>query len=179
MHEHIADFLRYWVNLRGAEELPARGQVDPLTIPRHLLSKVFLMAYDQTRDDIRFTLVGSHIYNARGTEISGKYISDLPSKIGGSQEAFAEHLRELYRLAGRRRRPVHSRGMFRWFSGEAPVVTERMTCPILSQDAVTVEFTGVQVYERQSMSPNYDVRDANDYVPEFVRVLEDPDSLLD
>ncbi len=177
MHDEILEFLRYWVTVRGSDAVPPRDRIDPLTIPRRLLSKVHLMTFDEERDDIRFTLVGSHVHAVRGTEISGTDVSDLPNRIGGSREAYAEHVRELYRAARRSRRPVHSRGTYRWADGRGEVTTERITCPIIGRDGKTVEFVGLQVYERAPGSTMSPIGTADDYVPHFIRVLDDPDSL--
>jgi len=178
MHEEIAEFLRYWVGIRGSDELPSRDRVDPMTIPRRLLSKVNLMTFDKARDDFRFTLVGSLAHDVRGSEISGTHVADLPNRIGGSRAAYAEHVRELYRSAGRFRRPVHSRGTYKWLHGQPDITTERLTCPILARDGETVDFIGVQVFEHRTASGAGLIGDADDYVPAFLRVIDDPDSLL-
>lgn len=176
MHEEVRAFLRYWIGLRGADELPPRDRVDPLTIPRRLLSKVNLMKFDAGRGDFCFTLVGSLARDVRGSEISGTYVADLPNRINGSREAYAEHIRELYRSAGRNRRPVHSRGTYRWLDWRPDITTERLTCPILGRDGESVDFIGVQVFERRAESGTGRIDDADDYAPAFVRVLDDPEA---
>lgn len=178
MHDDVQAFLRYWVELRGTEEIPPRDRVDPLTIPRRLLSKVNLMKFDASRGDFCFTLVGSLARDVRGSEISGTYVADLPNRINGSREAYAEHIRELYRAAGRTRRPVHSRGTYRWLDWRPEITTERLTCPILGRDGESVEFIGVQAFERSAQSSSWRIDDADDYVPVFVRVLDDPAALI-
>lgn len=178
MHGEIAEFLRYWVGIRGAGQLPSRDDVDPLTIPRRLLAKVNLMTFDEARGDFCFVLVGSLAHDVRGTEISGTYVGDLPNRIGGSRAAYAEHIRGLYRSAGRSGNPVHSRGTYRWLDWRPDITTERLTCPILGRDGKTVEFVGVQVFERSSAAGIGRIDDADDYVPAFARVLDDPASLL-
>ena len=176
MHEEIAEFLRYWVGIRGSDELPSRDKVDPLTIPRRLLPKVNLMSFDQARGDFCFVLVGSLARDVRGAEISGTYVADLPNRINGSREAYAEHIRELYRSAGRHRKPVHSRGTYRWLDWKPDITTERLTCPILGRDGRSVEFVGVQVFERRTAAGIGRIDDADDYVPVFTRVIEDPEA---
>ncbi|MEQ9332655.1 PAS domain-containing protein [Thalassobaculum sp.] len=176
MHDEIAEFLRYWVGIRGSGELPSRVQVDPLTIPRRLLPKVNLMTFDEARGDFFYVLVGSLAHDVRGKEISGTCVADLPNRINGSREAYAEHIRELYRSAGRFRKPVHSRGTYRWSDWRPEITTERLTCPILGRDGQTVEYVGCQVFEGRSGSGLGRIDDADDYVPVFVRVLDDPDA---
>lgn len=178
MHEQIAEFLGYWAGLRGGADLPAKDLIDPLTIPQRLLSRVFLMVYDDLRDDVRFTLVGSYAHVARGFELSGTYASELPNRMGGTRAAYAEHIRDHYRLARCHRRPVHSRGSYRWTDGQGDVVTERIVCPILGRDGRTIEFTGYQSIERTEISSPVSLNDADDYVSDFVRVVEDPDAEL-
>lgn len=178
MHEQIIQFLRYWVDLRDGSELPAKDLIDPLTMPQHLLNRVFLMEYDDLRDDVRFTLVGSYAHIARGIELSGTYAAALPNRMGGTQAAYAEYIRGHYRLARHHRRPVHSRGSYRWTDGQGDVVTERIVCPILGRDGRTVEFTGYQSIERAATSSPVSLNDADDYVSDFVRVVENPDAEL-
>lgn len=178
MHDEIADFLRYWVGLRGTDELPSRDSVDPLSIPRHLLSKVHLMTYDEAHGDIRFTIAGPLDDLVQGDELSGSLVSDLPNRIGGSRAAYAQHIHELYRLARRSGKPVHSRGTYRWADGQPEVITERITCPILARDGWNVEFTGLPIYERATAPGVGKVYTADDYIPAFVRVIDDPDSLV-
>lgn len=178
MHAEIVEFLRYWVGLRGANELPSRSQVDALTIPRRLLSKVNLMTFDPTRDDFCFVLVGSLAREVRGKEISGTYVADLPNRIRGSREAYAEHIRELYRSAARSRRPIHSRGTYHWADWRPDITTERLTCPLVARDGTGIDFIGCQVFENLGAAGNGRIDDADDYTPEFVRALDDPDSLI-
>ncbi|MEQ8817544.1 MAG: PAS domain-containing protein [Thalassobaculum sp.] len=176
MHEQISEFLRYWDGLRDGADLPAKDRIDPLAIPRRLLSNVFLMVYDDHRDDVCFTLVGSYAHIARGMELSGTYAADLPNRMGGTREAYAEYIRDHYRMARRLRRPVHSRGAYRWIAGQRDVITERIVCPILGRDGRTIEFTGFQSVEHAAPSRPVPLNDADDYVSEFVRVIEDLDT---
>lgn len=177
MHDEIAEFLQFWIGIRGDDEIPPRDRVDALTIPRRLLSKVNLMNFDKARGDFCFVLVGSLARDVRGTEISGTYVADLPNRINGSRDAYAEHIRELYRSAGRARKPVHSRGTYRWMDWRPEITTERLTCPILGRDGRTVEFVGLQVFERKVTGGTGRIDDADDYAPAFTRVIDDPGAL--
>lgn len=72
-----ADLLAYWDRQRGARDLPARADLDPLHIPRLL---PFITLYDLVGDDtprFRYRLVGTAVVGASRLELTGKFADDM------------------------------------------------------------------------------------------------------
>lgn len=177
MFEELRSFLRYWVAIRGDRDLPSRRDIDPLDIDPKTLPYVFLMEFAPNDTEVRFSLVGSHTRDAIGRELTGRSSRDLETTMGGSREAFHEHVLSFYRLARKHRAPVHSRGTYLAGHGAPTVVTERLTCPLLGEDGITVKFAGVQRYAGPVAGhlATWRAPTTHDYQPEFVRPLTDED----
>jgi len=77
-HAELAAFFAYWQEKRGRRRMPARADLLPHELRRHL---PFMMLTDVLRDDSRLRfrcrLVGTEICRAAGRDATGRYWDDL------------------------------------------------------------------------------------------------------
>ncbi len=75
----VRKLLAYWISIGGRDRLPVRRDVDPLEMPRALLSHVFLM--DVLRDgdqlDYHYRLVGTRNVAMTGRDATKRLASDV------------------------------------------------------------------------------------------------------
>ncbi|WP_417513585.1 PAS domain-containing protein [Minwuia sp.] len=77
----IRDGAAYWDRLRGERPYPLRRDVDPLTMPRHLLPYVLLIDIISTNPpDFRWRLIGTHVTGVMGRDSTGRVWSELYSE---------------------------------------------------------------------------------------------------
>ncbi|MDB5396182.1 MAG: hypothetical protein JWM91_3688 [Rhodospirillales bacterium] len=96
--------LRYWNEKRQDRPMPARGQIDPIEIPR--LLPVALMA-EMTTAGPRIRLLGSETTNAYGHEMRGQLIHEI--EFG----EFTPFWREAFALVVQSAAPTLAAGTFR------------------------------------------------------------------
>lgn len=71
---------RYWLDLCAGRPFPLRADIDPATMPRHLLPHVVLVdVLDTTKPDFRWRLIGTHTTDIMGRDATGKVWSRLYS----------------------------------------------------------------------------------------------------
>jgi hypothetical protein len=121
---HHLDLYKYWLWKRGARIMPARGDIDPISIPQLL---PHLMITERAGDHFRYRLVGSAIvqtigYDATGTT-AGFYIA--------APEA-AEETRAIFRRVLTCACPIFATGEY-LPRGGACLCTSFLTLP-LSED---------------------------------------------
>ena len=77
----IGDTLRplydYWLQLRAGRSMPARADLDPLNMPRHLLADIFLLDVETAPQRFRFRLMGTSVAEMLGEDWTGKYVDEL------------------------------------------------------------------------------------------------------
>jgi hypothetical protein len=79
----IAQARSYWERIRGSRNMPRRGDLDPLDIPRLL---PFVMLVDVLTEplDFRFRLIGSAIQEIIARNYLGRCFSALPHMARGN-----------------------------------------------------------------------------------------------
>ena len=76
--ERLVEVADYWRKLRGDRKMPARQDVDPLRMPRHLLPHLELIDVVRQPDTrLRWRLIGTHVTTAVSRDSTGKYFDEL------------------------------------------------------------------------------------------------------
>lgn len=72
--------LRYWEDKRGARAMPARADIDPMEIP-WMLGDLSLLEVHRLDGGLRyrFRLMGTHVVERLGYNVTGKWLEDLPA----------------------------------------------------------------------------------------------------
>lgn len=58
--------------------MPARADMDPLSMPRQLLPNIFLLEVQHAPQRFRFRLMGTAVAEMLGEDWTGKYVDELP-----------------------------------------------------------------------------------------------------
>ncbi|MBT3371592.1 MAG: PAS domain-containing protein [Rhodospirillaceae bacterium] len=66
-----------WRQARGPRAMPARADMDPLSMPRQLLPNIFLLEVHQAPQRFRFRLVGTAVVAMLGEDWTGKFVDEL------------------------------------------------------------------------------------------------------
>jgi hypothetical protein len=79
--EALAALRDYWLDLRGARAMPLADEIDPLHIPGRSLPHVVLVdvahgGMPDGRPRFRYRLVGTHIVEALGRDLTGRYLDE-------------------------------------------------------------------------------------------------------
>lgn len=85
----------YWSAKRGARQMPARADIDPLEVPR-LLPHLMLVAVAGEPPRFRFRLVGTEIVARYGAELTGRELDDidLGTELGSVRSQYEETVRD-------------------------------------------------------------------------------------
>jgi hypothetical protein len=67
----------YWLSIRAGRRMPARADVDPVQIPRHLLANILLIevSYDPLR--FYYRVMGTAIAKMLGEDWTGKFVDEI------------------------------------------------------------------------------------------------------
>ena len=77
-NERLVEVADYWQSIRGDRMMPARGDMDPLRMPRHLLPHLELIdVLQQPEVRLRWRLIGTHVTTAVARDATGKYFDEL------------------------------------------------------------------------------------------------------
>ena len=83
VHPKVWQFLEYWKSIcRNEQELPLRGQFDPIDIPS-LLPNVFLFDVIGSPARFRFRLMGETILDSGGPGRPGLWVDEIASTVDG------------------------------------------------------------------------------------------------
>lgn len=115
------DLVAYWLAHCGNRPMPARRDIDPLTIPRAALPHVFLVDVE-AEGRFRYRLIGTAIVAMTGRDITGQEIS---AQTYGQH---AETVLRPFRRVAAERRPLAAR--LEASSGDVPLVTESVFLPL-------------------------------------------------
>ncbi|MBT6429275.1 MAG: PAS domain-containing protein, partial [Rhodospirillaceae bacterium] len=76
--ERLAEILDFWRKACTGRTMPTRQDIDPLTIPPHLLAHIELIDV-LTEPELRFRwrLIGTHVTTAVGRDCTGMYFDEL------------------------------------------------------------------------------------------------------
>ncbi|MBP7670030.1 MAG: PAS domain-containing protein [Ferrovibrio sp.] len=89
----LCRLLAYWCERRGARAMPQRVDLDPLDF-RYMLGSIVLVDVESDPGGdghrFRFRLVGVHVVEHAGRDLTGRYLEDYPG------QEFAEQLKASY-----------------------------------------------------------------------------------
>lgn len=140
-HPKLREFHAYWQSKRRGDALPARGDIDPVEIPK-LLRSLVLMDVVRVDDGVRFRyrLIGSEIVDMHQENFTNRWMDETISPKAGA------------RVIANLRQIVESREPHVWrnkmpVEGREHVVYTRLICP-LADDGETVDtLAAVFVFE--------------------------------
>lgn len=120
-----------WTAARGARPMPSRRDLDPVALPRALLSHILLV--DIEREPVlrfRWRLIGTHVTERLGRDSTGRYWDEL----------YADNVRKALMTgplwAMERCRPIRTLG-YSPVEGKGHMRSENLELP-LSEDGETV-----------------------------------------
>ncbi len=102
-HDILRDIYRYWLDIKGDRNMPCRSDLNPADIVK-LLPHISLIDVEKDRYKIR--LVGTETVKALDTEITGKYLDELP--------LIEPYLKDRYDWMVREKRPYLVSGRLKW-----------------------------------------------------------------
>lgn len=107
-HTTLGALFRYWEKKRGARNMPARRDIDPIEMDRRILPHLMLCELSDHGNVIRFRLVGTLLARRWGFDPTGQRLSDLPAA-----DYFA-YFGALMRRSHVEAAPVYGESRFRW-----------------------------------------------------------------
>ena len=69
--------LRFWLDAKGDRQLPPASAIDPLKLPRDILSSLIVTSVEPGPKRLRVRLVGTAVVNAAGHDFTGQYSEDF------------------------------------------------------------------------------------------------------
>jgi hypothetical protein len=126
---HHLDLYKYWLWKRGAKIMPARSDIDPVSIPQLL---PYLMITEMAGDQFRYRLVGSAVVRAVGYDATG---ATAGSYIAAPE--VAEKTRAMFRHVFTSACPIFATGEYLPIGG-ACLCMSFLTLP-LSEDGRTAK----------------------------------------
>jgi hypothetical protein len=132
--------LEYWEDKRGANDMPTRADIDPMTIGKDLLPWIALIEVIDGGARFRFRLCGTGLAGIAGLDLTGRYIDEL-----NPNQAYADYIIGLYRLGVARRRPVYSQTAYVATSTSPRRRTERLLCPLRDATGAVAMFIAGQI----------------------------------
>jgi len=116
----------YWYRKRGTRTLPARPDIDAAEIPA-LLPYIFVIDVLENPRNFRFRVAGTHLREALGEELTGRYIADaFPPDFGGEVNAIWNQVVD-------QKAPVRGWGDL-WVPGREFLKWEGLAMPLSSDD---------------------------------------------
>ena len=137
----------YWDDLRGTRDGPARGEVDPVDIPREVLPDLLLtevVSSDSGRR-YRFRLVGSQVVEQAGRDPSRQFLDEaLPIAFG-----YRDYIIGLYDTIADVRQPIYSRSSYITFdtSRHPERGTHRLMLPLLDDNGRLTHVLAAQAFQ--------------------------------
>lgn len=105
----IEEIVAYWESKRAGRLAPRRADIDPTEIPR-LLPYLFMLDVLDGGADFRYRLIGTHITEGMGRDVTGKKISELYE----DRPQARKQLDATFRLPLTNKQPIFSRGRVFW-----------------------------------------------------------------
>ncbi|HLI10137.1 MAG TPA: PAS domain-containing protein [Alphaproteobacteria bacterium] len=143
----VLAFYEYWLRLRGGRRFPARADIDPVHIPRHL-SGILLLDVHYDPLDFEYRILGEEVI-ARLGDLTGRRVRQT-ALINITSSAYRNYC------------AVVESGLPQFLEGEAvpavrsdrPYLMSRVHCP-LSSDGATVDkiISYVSFLERSARRP--------------------------
>jgi len=129
----LARLYSYWQAKRGDRLMPSRADINPVEMQAFLSHTMLIDVLIHAQDEIRFRmrLVGTHVVDGYGGEITGKYLDEID--LGDQRDKLIEAC--LHSVNGKK--PAYLSGKLRHkITGEI-IAYERLGLP-LSSDGETV-----------------------------------------
>jgi hypothetical protein len=76
-HDGLRRLYRYWLSKRAGNVFPSRRDIDPADLA-FILGNVILLDVLQEPLGFRFRLMGSHLTQRTGYDLTGRFIDDIP-----------------------------------------------------------------------------------------------------
>jgi len=135
----------YWSNLLKEADVPDRGDVDPIDMPRHILSNIALLELVDDGADAVVRLAGREFDENFGVSLKGKTMSELTEE--DYRDYMLGHLRKLVD----ERKAIFSESAFRWDRG-GQLRTRRIMMPLSNGDPGVVAMAlVVQTWPHEQM----------------------------
>lgn len=142
--ENLHALLRYWLSLKGNDEVPDRRDFDPARVPA-LLSRFWIIRREAETGRYKFLLAGEQIRALFGRRVADIYVDDL---FGEHESVMHIALGEvidtpaIHYAVG----PLYRAGMY-------PLHTERLALPMAENGVVNTVY-GVTLYQRPTAAPS-------------------------
>lgn len=135
----------YWMNLPRVDAIPDRRDVDPVQMPKQILSNVALLEIVDDGADAVFRLAGQEFDENFGVSLKGKTTVELTD--GDYRDYMLNHFRVLMD----NREAVYSESAFRWdFGGH--LRTRRILMPLShGEPGVPAMIFKVQTWPKEEM----------------------------
>lgn len=95
----LAAMYDQWAELRGQRCAPARAELDPAEMPRHLLPRIAMVDVENDPAGFTYRLCGTAVADVYGCDLTGQSVSAL------KPECFAEEMWRQYAESVERRDP--------------------------------------------------------------------------
>jgi hypothetical protein len=141
-HPKLRALYDYWDTCRAGRQMPARGDIDPLDIPRHLATLILAdIEPDPLR--VRFRVVGTELESRVGRTVTGDVLD------ADSDAAFFQP----YATCALEARPVHEYARFDFGSDRPTGEFERLLLPLSADGRTVDQVLGEVIYSNLHM-PN-------------------------
>ena len=124
------ELVAYWESKKEDDRLPARGDIDPIDIPK-LLPHIGLIDVIDGGADFRYRLLGTRLNEVFGEDFTGQLVSET------KQGEYGELLLDLYRSVVTERAPIVSESVFE-YKGKEHLNIHRLLLP-LAKDGEEVD----------------------------------------
>jgi len=74
----LRPLLHYWIVARGEKLMPSRADIDPVAMPRRLLSKIVLLDVVETPVRFRYRLMGTAVTRLLGADWTRRFVDEIP-----------------------------------------------------------------------------------------------------
>jgi len=121
--ETLRRLFDYWDGLHGDSEMPSRTQIDPVAIPPTVLPHVMLLEVERGPFRLKIRLMGTHLAESYGEEVTGRYMDELDLGCKG------EEILQSYAETVVSHKPAHIEGHYRKHDGRH-IKYERIALPL-------------------------------------------------
>ncbi len=137
----IQELHAVWQRMRGARELPARRDFDPVEVP-WLLSRMFLvdvLPTDVAARRYRVRLEGTELVASHGRDWTGRFLHEV------NELAAADRLVAAADYVVARRAPLMSAGQLYWLADKRYYHYESIVLPLAVDDRVVNMLMGITI----------------------------------
>lgn len=129
----------YWLSVGRNGQIPFRKDIQPTSMPRHLLRAVFLVDVLNEPRNFRFRLAGSAFREGSGQEVTGRLIDEV------FPPDYTLQVRELWGAVVDGRRPRWGAGRM-WSESRSFVDWQGVVMPVQSEGGEVIQLLGAIVF---------------------------------